>query len=84
MKVSVNNLKKSTPKPVEVVTTKLNNGAVVLAKPAKAGERPWAYTFINNTQATNKVDVLKGQGIDCYVYQPYLGRVFYVAMGKGE
>jgi hypothetical protein len=62
----------------ELLTTRLNhwgNNTLVLAK--KYDGKPIAVTYSNKTQAQKRIDTLKSQGVDCYLYGNY---PFYVAM----
>ncbi len=57
-----------------ILTTKLNNGTVVLAKSTKYGI--FAVTYANHAQAKRKAEGIAG----AYVAHPMFGRVFYVAL----
>ena len=59
---------------MNIVTTVLNNGAVVLAK---APGDP--FQFVNYSQASRKVQALHEAGVDSFVSR-FCGRVFYAVI----
>lgn len=62
--ISIQKLPTTAP---QVLTVKLRNGLVVLAKKTKYSDAD-AFTYCNDTQAEKKADQLRAQGIDCYVW----------------
>lgn len=60
-------------------TTKLNNGATVLADEKHSfNGKPYAKTYANRTQAERKANDLRNQGVSCHVRQ--FSRPFYVVV----
>ena len=62
---------------LKINTTTLKNGIKVLASRDKAGYFG-PQTYMNTTQATNKISELQAQGIDAQAY--YTGRVTYISI----
>jgi len=64
-------------KKFEVLTAKLRCGTLVFARKRKEYGIN-AATYSNWTQANNMSEKLQIQGVNCFVYQGMISRVFYI------